>query len=98
MSPGPLRRLVGSLGLVALVPLAVLLFSGRLTPVVAAERAVVVLVVVLGVGHLLQSYLRRVAVRFTPQSQRDVTALLSRSGGRGDGHDVRGTAGTSPDA
>lgn len=98
MSPGPLRRLVGSLGLLALAPLALLLLVGRLTPTVAAQRSVVVLVVVLGVGHLLQSYLRRVAARFSPRPRGDVASLLAQLRERGDAPDVRTAAGPAPDA
>lgn len=50
MSAGPLRRLVGTLGLLALVPTALLLLRGSVTVTDAAVRggATLVAVVVLG--------------------------------------------------
>lgn len=47
MRPAPVRRIVALLGLVSLTPVALRLYSGDLTPVEAAARAVVVLAVVL---------------------------------------------------
>lgn len=61
MSPGPLRRLVGGLGLVALVPVAWQLWIGGLDPVGAAARAVAVLVVVVTVGRVVARWLDSVA-------------------------------------
>jgi hypothetical protein len=52
MSPGPLRRLVGMLGLLALAPTAAMLFLGRVTPAAAALRAVATLLAVMVVGRL----------------------------------------------
>lgn len=52
MSVGPLRRSVGALGLVALVPLAAMVVTGTLAPVDAARRAAVTLVVLLLLGRL----------------------------------------------
>lgn len=64
MNPGPLRRLVGLLGLLAVAPIAVLLFTGAIDPVAAAQRAVVVLIVVVVLGRITSSYLHTVARRF----------------------------------
>lgn len=64
MRPGPLRRLVGSVGLLALVPLGLGLVLGRLTAVQAAQRALGVLVAVVVLGRLVSLYLRLVATRF----------------------------------
>lgn len=66
MKPGPLRRMTGSLGLVGLVPIAVLLLDGRLTTVEAAQRAVVLLLVVVTVGRVFGAYLTSIATRFDP--------------------------------
>lgn len=52
MSVGPLRRSVGALGLLALVPLAAMIVAGTLTPVDAARRATVTLVALLLLGRL----------------------------------------------
>lgn len=61
MNPGPLRRLVGTIGLLALLPIAWQLFVGGLDPAAAAVRAVAVLVVVVLVGRLTTRYLDAVA-------------------------------------
>ena len=63
MSPGPLRRTVGVLGLLALTPIAVLLLTGEISPVVAAQRAIVVLVLTILVGRVARSWLGSVAQR-----------------------------------
>ena len=60
MNPGPLRRLVGTLGLVALVPVAWQLWTGALTPGAAASRAVVVFLVAVVVGRVVTRYLDNV--------------------------------------
>lgn len=52
MSIGPLRRSVGALGLLALVPLAGMLVVGTLDPVDAAQRALVTLIALLVLGRL----------------------------------------------
>lgn len=52
MSIGPLRRSVGALGLVALIPVAAMLVVGTLHPVEAAQRAVVTLAALLVLGRL----------------------------------------------
>lgn len=53
MPVGPLRRLVGALGLVALIPLLVMVSLGALSPVDAAPRAMVMLLVLLVLGRLV---------------------------------------------
>lgn len=53
MSPGPLRRLSGAVGLVALVPTAWLLANGAITLVDAAIRAIATLLVVVAVGRVI---------------------------------------------
>lgn len=61
MSPGPLRRLLGALGLVALAPIALRLVDGSLSPGDAAVRAVVTLLAVVVIGRLFGTWLRQVA-------------------------------------
>jgi hypothetical protein len=64
MSVGPLRRLIGTLGLVALAPTAALLALGTVTPVDAAIRAVVTLVSTLLVGRVATWWLNATAASF----------------------------------
>lgn len=52
MTPGPLRRIAGGVGLVALLPTGWLLASGSLTVDDAAARAAVTLGAVVVVGRL----------------------------------------------
>lgn len=51
MSPGPLRRLAGALGLAALLPTAAMLALGSITLADAAVRATVTLVGVTAIGR-----------------------------------------------
>lgn len=64
MNPGPLRRLVGAIGLLTLAPVALLLLQGRITPLLAAQRAVVVLVVVVVLGRFVTGWLQGLAHGF----------------------------------
>lgn len=73
MNPGPLRRLVGTIGLLALVPIAWQLFTGGLEPSGAAVRAVAVLFAVVLVG--------RVATRYLDSIARSVEQHRTTSGG-----------------
>ncbi|MBW3657188.1 MAG: hypothetical protein KY457_01015 [Actinobacteria bacterium] len=52
MSVGPLRRSIGALGLLALVPVAAMLVVGTLDPVDAAKRSLVTLIGLLVLGRL----------------------------------------------
>lgn len=52
MSIGPLRRSIGALGLLALVPVASMLVVGTLDPVDAARRSLVTLIGLLVLGRL----------------------------------------------
>lgn len=61
MSPGPLRRLLGAIGLVMLAPIALRLVDGSMSPVDAALRAAATLLAVVVVGRLLGSWLGQVA-------------------------------------
>jgi hypothetical protein len=86
MNRGPLRRLLGSVGLLLLAPLGAMMLVGRLGPVEAAQRALVVLLVVLVVGRLAGAYLHAVASRFEPNVDRQLEARLEllRSRAQGD--------------
>ncbi len=64
MSTGPLRRLVGTAGLIALVPIAAGLLFGSVTPVDAALRALATLAGVLVIGRLARWWLSSVARSF----------------------------------
>ena len=77
MSPGPLRRLLGALGLLALAPIAYRLVEGSMTAVDAAVRAVATLVVVVVLGRLVGGWLATVAHAYDQQG--------TTSGGRGRG-------------
>lgn len=63
MSAGPLRRVSAGLGLVALVPIASMLVQGALTPEVAAQRAVVVALVVVVLGNVARRVVASVLSR-----------------------------------
>jgi len=64
MSTGPLRRVIGTVGLVALAPIAVLLLQGGITPVDAAVRAVATLAVTVVVGRVAAWWLGHLAASF----------------------------------
>jgi cytochrome b len=57
MSAGPLRRVIGGLGLLTLVPIAVQLGFGAITPEAAATRAAAVAVVVVVLGNVARAVL-----------------------------------------
>lgn len=67
MSPGPLRRLLGALGLAALAPVALRVVDGSMAPVDAALRAVATLVVVMVLGRLTGTWLARIAHAYDRQ-------------------------------
>lgn len=58
MSAGPLRRVIGVLGLLALAPIAVALATGTVAPEDAALRAVAVGVAVVAIGRIARAVLR----------------------------------------
>lgn len=74
MTAGPLRRITSAIGLIALVPVALLLITGQLTPEAAVLRAGMVLIAVVALGRvarvLLTTLLRRVERRFGGQEHR----------------------------
>ena len=68
MTPGPLRRLLGALGLLALLPVAFRLATGALSAEDAAARAVITLFVVVVLGRLSSAWLGHIAATY----ERDV--------------------------
>lgn len=70
MSTGPLRRTVGVLGLLAIVPVAVLLAVGAIEPEAAAQRAAVVALVTVTLGRLAS----KVVAGTLRRVERDVVA------------------------
>jgi len=64
VTSGPLRRLVGTAGLVALAPTALLFASGAITPVEAGVRALVTLAVTVVVGRIAALWLDHLASAF----------------------------------
>lgn len=63
MSAGPLRRIIGILGLLALAPVAIGLAAGTLAAADAALRAVAVGIVFVGVGRLATAVVAATARR-----------------------------------
>lgn len=72
MSPGPLRRLTGAVGLVALAPTAVMLVVGSVSLADAALRAGATLAVVTVGGRLTGWWLSSMASQF--ERRRSATA------------------------
>lgn len=64
MQVGPLRRLTGTIGLLALVPIAVMLATGAITPVDAAVRGIVAGVAVVVIGRVARVAVAHVANDF----------------------------------
>jgi hypothetical protein len=77
MRPGPIRRLLGILGLLGLSPVGWRLLDGSLTPVDAAVRAVVTLVVVLVVGRILGMWVAQVAHGYDPRAGRPASPVVT---------------------
>ena len=69
MKPGPLRQLTGAVGLVALVPTAVLLAQGAHTPWQAAVRALMTLVGVTVIGRIAAWWLTATAGAFERRTE-----------------------------
>jgi hypothetical protein len=82
MRPAPVRRIVALLGLVSLTPVALKLYSGELTPVEAAARALVVLAVVVLLTRVAGWGLRRMLVVFEKDQdeRRGKDAALDQGG------------------
>jgi hypothetical protein len=64
MSAGPLRRIIGVLGLLALAPVALALATGTVAPEDAALRAVAVGAAVVLLGRVTQAVLSSTVRRF----------------------------------
>lgn len=69
MSPGPLRRLAGALGLAAMLPTAAMLAMGSITLADAALRGIVTLVGVTVIGRAAGWWLSSMAARFERRGQ-----------------------------
>lgn len=69
MTRGPLRRSMGMVGLLTLVPLGVMLFDSRLSLEEAGYRAVVALGVVWSLGRVLGAVLQSAADHLDPRSR-----------------------------
>ena len=67
MSPGPLNRATGALGLLALVPTAIMSAVGNITAADTAVRAGVTLVLVIAVRKVIGWYLAITASAFERQ-------------------------------
>ncbi len=63
MNAGPLRRTTGTIGLIALTPVALMLALGMLSAEEAAVRAVIVALLVVVLGRLAQGTLLRMLHR-----------------------------------
>lgn len=74
MSIGPLRRLTGAAGLLALVPLGVWVFTGTMTLRDAAMRAIAILVVVVVVGRVAGWWLSMLADGFDAEDDQRSSA------------------------
>jgi hypothetical protein len=85
VSAGPLRRVSAGIGLVALVPIASMLVQGALTPEEAAQRAVVVGLVVIVLGNLARRVVASVLSRVERRAEDEMVgrqAVTDHSGGR----------------
>lgn len=82
MTAGPLRRVAAALGLVALVPVAAMLVQGALTPEEAAQRAVVVGLVVIVLGNLARRVVSAMLQRVERRSMdpAEISSAAERSG------------------
>ena len=69
LSTGPLRRITGMVGLVALIPIAVMQIIGILTPEQAAIRAIAVVGAVLLVGNIIRVILTSMLTRVERREQ-----------------------------
>lgn len=80
MTAGPLRRTVGGLGLLAIVPIAIQLASGAIQPELAAQRATVVAVVAVVLGRVVT---RCVAGTLRRVEREHPAAVASEAGSEG---------------
>lgn len=78
MSPGPLRRLIGMAGLVAMAPVLWQLAVGNISAEDAVLRAGAILLVAWALGRIAQLALLRLARRFERRAaDRDASAGVS---------------------
>ena len=71
MRPGPLRRIIAGIGLVAIVPIATMTITGVLTPAEAGVRAAVVFGVVLLLTRVVDLVLSSVAASYERRATGD---------------------------
>ncbi len=71
MTVGPLRRVIGILGLIALAPIALSLAAGTVAPEDAAMRAIAVGLVVVVLGRVAKVLLSATARRFEVEERAD---------------------------
>lgn len=98
MSVGPLRRLTGAVGLVALVPTAWLLATNAITLTDAALRAGVTLVVVVAAGRLVGWVVGGLAGSFEREGDEAVPAGDAVHGASGAGEAAASADGGSAQA
>ena len=77
MSTGPLNRLTGALGLLALVPTAIMSAMGNLTATDTAVRAAVTLLLVLAVRKVIGWYIALTASSFERQTPDEASATAA---------------------
>lgn len=89
MSIGPLRRSIGALGLVVLIPLAWMVAAETITPVDAATRAAIVLVGVTALGRLASLAVTALASSLEQVAAVDHDRQAAASGHRTDASGAR---------
>lgn len=77
MNSGPLRRTTGTIGLIALSPVAAMLALGMLSAEEAAMRAVIVAVLVVVLGRMAQTALRGMLHRVEHSPDDDAASTAS---------------------
>ena len=94
MSPGPLRRITAAIGLLAMAPIAMMMFTSALTPQEAAMRAVVLVLAVLLVGNLV----RVIITQLLNRVERELPDVVEDAGASGIGPSGTGGGGQAPGA
>lgn len=92
MSPGPLRRITATVGLLAMAPIAVMLLTSALTPQEAAIRAIVLVLAVVLVGNLVRIILTQLLYRV----ERDLPDLAEDASAAGGGAPGPGAGRAAP--
>ncbi len=80
MRTGPLRRVAGTIGLLALAPTAWLLASGQLTVVEAAWRAAITLLLVMLLGRVAGWFVEALALSVQPPGDGAAEASTASGG------------------